>query len=44
MDLRNYNLSLKYIAEENNVSDNTSQEYSKKSMANYPEHVINLPR
>ena len=24
IDLRNYNLSLKYITEENNVSDNTS--------------------
>ena len=44
MDLRNYNLSLKYIAEENNVSDNTVRNILKESMANYPEHVINLPR
>lgn len=44
IDLRNYNLSLKYIAEENNVSDNTIRNILKESMANYPEHVINLPR
>lgn len=44
IDLRNYNLSLKYIAEENNVSDNTVRNILKESMANYPEHVINLPR
>ncbi len=43
IDLRSYNLSLKYIAKENNVSDNTVRNILKESMANYPEHIKNLP-
>lgn len=37
-DLKQYSLSLKYIAEENNISDNT--EHTK----DYPKNIINLPR
>lgn len=37
-DLKQYSLSLKYIAEENNISDNT--EHTK----DYSKNIINLPR
>lgn len=37
-DLKQYSLSLKYIAEENNISDNTEH------MKDYPKNIINLPR
>lgn len=43
MDLREYNLSLKYIAEKNNVSDNTVRNILKEQMSEYPEHIRNLP-
>ena len=43
MDLRDYNLSLTYIAEHNNVSDNTIRNVLKKYMKNYPKHVRTLP-
>jgi len=43
MNLRNYNLSLTYIAEHNNVSDNTIRNVLKKYMKNYPKHVRTLP-
>ena len=43
IDLSNYNLSLKYIAEENNVSDNTVRNILKESMTSYPDHIKNLP-
>ena len=44
VDLKKYNLSLKYIAEENNVSDNTVRNILKEHMKNYPKNVINLPK
>ena len=43
MDLREYNLSLTYIAEHNNVSDNTIRNVLKKYMKNYPRHIRTLP-
>ena len=43
MDLRDYNLSLTYIAEHNNVSDNTIRNVLKKYMKNYPRHIRTLP-
>ena len=43
-DLKQYNLSLKYIAEENNISDNTVRNILKEHMKDYPKHVISLPR
>ena len=44
IDLKQYNLSLKYIAEENNISDNTVRNILKEHMKDYPKNVINLPR
>ena len=43
MDLKDYNLSLKYIAEHNNVSDNTVRNVLKRYMKNYPLYLKNLP-
>ena len=43
-DLKQYNLSLKYIAEENNISDNTVRNILKKHIKDYPKNVINLPK
>ena len=43
MDLREYNLSLTYIAEHNNVSDNEVRKILKDYMKNYPTHLRNLP-
>ena len=43
-DLKQYNLSLKYIAEENNISDNTVRNILKEQMKDYPKNIINLPR
>ena len=43
MDLRNYNLSLSYIAESNNVSDNTVRNVLKRYMKDYPKNLKNLP-
>lgn len=43
-DLLYYNLSLKYIAKTNNVSDNTIRNELLEAMNNYPEHLRLLPR
>lgn len=43
-DLLNYNLSLKYIAKENNVNDVTVRNILKNAMSEYPKGVKNLPR
>ena len=43
-DLLNYNLSLKYIAESNNVSPGTVRKILEKAMNEYPEYLKNLPR
>lgn len=43
-DLKQYNLSLKYIAEENNISDNTVRNILKKHIKDYSKNVINLPK
>lgn len=43
-DLKQYNLSLKYIAEENNISDNTVRNILKEHMKDYSKNIINLPR
>lgn len=43
-DLLNYNLSLKYISEENRVNDMTVRNILKGAMSDYPKHVKNLPR
>ena len=43
-DLKQYSLSLKYIAEENNISDNTVRNILKEHTKDYPKNIINLPR
>lgn len=43
-DLMNYNLSIKYIAKENNISTGSVRNILLNAMSNYPEHMINLPR
>ena len=43
-DLMNYNLSIKYIAEENNISTGSVRNILINAMNEYPEHVNNLPR
>lgn len=43
-DLKQYSLSLKCIAEENNISDNTVRNILKKHIKDYPKNVINLPK
>lgn len=43
MDLRDYNLSLSYIAVHNNVSDNTVRNVLKGYMKNHPNHLRTLP-
>lgn len=43
MDLRDYNLSLSYIAKHNNVSDNTVRNVLKRYMKNYPNYLKTLP-
>ena len=43
-DLKQYNLSLKYIAEENNISDNTVRNILKEHTKDYPKNIINLQR
>lgn len=43
MDLRDYNLSISYIAVHNNVSDNTVRNVLKKHIKNYPDHLKTLP-
>lgn len=41
-DLKQYSLSLKYIAEENNISDNIVRNILKDHMKDYQKKVINL--
>lgn len=43
-DLLNYNLSIKYIAKENNISPGSVRNILLKAMNDYPEHIENLPR
>lgn len=43
MDLRDYNLSLSYIAIHNNVNDNTVRNVLKNYLKNYPSHLRKLP-
>lgn len=43
-DLLQYNLSLKYIAESDNVTDNTVRNVLKSAMEGYPNKVKLLPR
>lgn len=43
MDLRNYNLSLSYIATTNNVTDNTVRNVLKRCMKDYPKCLRKLP-
>mgnify|MGYP003571386346 CR=1 FL=1 len=43
-DLLSYNLSLKYIAGENNTSEDTVRTILKEAMEGYPEHVRHLPK
>lgn len=43
-DLLNYNLSIKYIAKDNNVTPGTVRNILKNAMSEYPEHIINLPK
>ena len=43
-DLLIYNLSLKYIAENNNVSEMSVRRVLENVMDNYPDHLKNLPR
>lgn len=43
-DLRDYNKSLKYIANEHNVNDDTVREILLNAMVGYPAQIKNLPR
>lgn len=43
-DLLNYNLSIKYIAKDNNVTPGTVRNILLTAMSEYPGHVRNLPR
>ena len=43
MDLKEYNLSMTYIAKSNNVSDNEVRYILKNYMKNYPSKLKNLP-
>ena len=43
-ELLNYNLSIKYIAEDNSVSSGTVRNILENAMEEYPEHLKNLPR
>jgi transposase len=43
-DLLNYNLSIKYIAETNNISTYAVRKILLNAMSSYPEHLTNLPR
>lgn len=43
-DLLDYNLSIKYIAKMNNVTDYTVRKILENAMSEYPEHIKNLPR
>ena len=43
-DLLNYNLSIKYIANENKISSYTVRKILENAMSEYPKQVKNLPR
>ena len=43
-DLLNYNLSIKYIAQENKISSYTVRKVLENAMIEYPKQVKNLPR
>lgn len=43
-DLLNYNLSIKYIANTNNISSGSVRNILENAMSEYPEHIINLPK
>lgn len=43
-DLLNFNLSLKYIANNNNINPGTVRNILKEAMSEYPKNVVNLPR
>lgn len=43
-DLLNYNLSLKYIAESNNISEGSVRTILKESMKGYPKNIRLLPK
>ncbi len=43
-DLLNYNLSIKYIADINNISSGSVRNILIRAMSEYPEHIKNLPR
>ena len=43
-DLLNYNLSIKYIAQSNNISSYAVRNILLNAMSEYPEHVRNLPK
>ena len=43
-DLLNYNLSIKYIAESNNITSGSVRKILINAMSEYPEHIKNLPK
>lgn len=43
-DLLNYNLSIKYISESNNISSFSVRRILEIAMKDYPEHITNLPK
>ena len=43
-DLLNYNLSIKYISESNNISSFSVRRILEIVMKDYPEHITNLPK
>lgn len=43
-DLLNYNLSIKYIANINNISPSSVRNILKNAMSKYPDHITNLPK
>lgn len=43
-DLLNYNLSIKYIADSNNISSDSVRKILINAMSEYPKQVINLPK
>ena len=43
-DLLNYNLSLKYIAKKNNISEDSVRTILEEAMDGYPTHIKKLPK
>ena len=43
-DLLNYNLSIKYISNQNNISENSVRKILENAMVEYPEHIRLLPK